>query len=248
MGLCWRCRFFLCWGTAERALSVAFGRRAFCVAVCCGAVGQWRALDVGAVVMGGLLFAACVLLQTVSRGRQTVANAAHSRKLNWLADVLLTRESLADPRAASVAVAGMRTPSQIGARAASKARLWSLLVRQMSPVGMALTSALTLVVGVFLIEAQTPSVGGSISSTLLAGRMVAAMCGLAPVLSRGQEFRRAVQGLNEAVNLDAPAIDVLATDAARSNAFALEGLRLEGVAFLMKNRLRRTTRAAFFKT
>lgn len=68
-------------------------------------------LGVGAVVVGGLLFAACVLLQTVSRGRQTVANAAHSRKLNWLADVLLTRESLAQPRAASVAVAGMRTPS-----------------------------------------------------------------------------------------------------------------------------------------
>ncbi len=183
------------------------------------------------LVMGGLLFTACVLLQKVSRGRQQVATAAHSRKLNWLADVLLTRESLADPRAASVAVAGMRTPSQIGARAASKARLWSQLVQQMLPVGMALTSALTLVVGVFLIEAQALSVGGLISSTLLAGRMVAAMCGLAPVLSRGQEFRRAVQGLNEAVNLDAPAIDVLADDKSSVGAFALEGLRLEGVAF-----------------
>jgi ABC-type bacteriocin/lantibiotic exporter with double-glycine peptidase domain len=187
------------------------------------------------LVMGGVLFAACVLLQNVSRGRQTVANAAHSRKLNWLADVLLTRESLADPRAASVALTGLRAPSQIGARAASKARLWSQMVQQMLPVGMALTSALTLVVGVFLIEAQALSVGGLISSTLLAGRMVAAMCGLAPVLSRGQEFRRAVQGLSEAVNLDAPAIDVLAaataTTATSSSAFALEGLRLEGVAF-----------------
>jgi ABC-type bacteriocin/lantibiotic exporter with double-glycine peptidase domain len=183
------------------------------------------------LVMGGLLFTACVMLQKVSRGRQQVATAAHSRKLNWLADVLLTRESLADPRAASVAVAGMRTPSQIGARAASKARLWSQLVQQMLPVGMALTSALTLVVGVFLIEAQALSVGGLISSTLLAGRMVAAMCGLAPVLSRGQEFRRAVQGLNEAVNLDAPAVDVVVDDKSSVGAFALEGLRLEGVAF-----------------
>jgi ABC-type bacteriocin/lantibiotic exporter with double-glycine peptidase domain len=187
------------------------------------------------LVMGGMLFTACVLLQKVSRGRQNVANAAHSRKLNWLADVLMTRESLADPRAASVAVAGMRTPSQLGARAASRARLWSQMVQQVLPVGMALTSALTLVVGVFLIEAQALSVGGLISSTLLAGRMVAALCGLAPVLSRGQEFRRAVQGLGEAVNLDAPAIDAVSTcladDAARGNAFALEGLRLEGVAF-----------------
>jgi ABC-type bacteriocin/lantibiotic exporter with double-glycine peptidase domain len=183
------------------------------------------------LVMGGLLFTACVLLQKVSRGRQHVANAAHSRKLNWLADVLMTRESLADPRAASVAVAGMRTPSQQGARAASRARLWSQMVQQVLPVGMALTSALTLVAGVFLIEAQALSVGGLISSTLLAGRMVAALCGLAPVLSRGQEFRRAVQGLGEAVNLDAPAIDVVANDASSSSAFALEGLRLEGVAF-----------------
>ena len=183
------------------------------------------------LVMGGLLFTACVLLQKVSRGRQHVANAAHGRKLNWLTDVLMTRESLADPRAASVAISGMRTPSQQGARAASRARLWSQMVQQMLPVGMALTSALTLVVSVFLIEAQTLSVAGLISSTLLAGRMVAVMCGLAPVLSRGQEFRRAVQDLNEAVNSDAPAIDVLATDAARSNAFALEGLRLKGVAF-----------------
>jgi ABC-type bacteriocin/lantibiotic exporter with double-glycine peptidase domain len=187
------------------------------------------------LVMGGLLFTACVLLQNVSRGRQNMANAAHSRKLNWLADVLMTRESLADPRAASVAVAGMRTPSQLGARAASKARMWSQLVQQVLPVGMALTSALTLVAGVFLIEAQALSVGGLISSTLVAGRMVAAMCGLAPVLSRGQEFRRAVQGLGEAVNLDAPAIDAVSTylakDASSISAFALEGLRLEGVAF-----------------
>jgi ABC-type bacteriocin/lantibiotic exporter with double-glycine peptidase domain len=183
------------------------------------------------LVMGGVLFTACVLLQNVSRGRQQVANTAHSRKLNWLADVLMTRESLADPRAAAVAVAGMRAPSQLGARAASRARLWSQLVQQMLPVGMALTSALTLVAGVFLIEAQALSVGGLISSTLLAGRMVAAMCGLAPVLSRGQEFRRALQGLGEAVNLNAPAIDVVADDAINGNAFALEGLRLEGVAF-----------------
>ena len=183
------------------------------------------------LTMGGILFVACLGLQNVSRGRQTVATAAHSRKLNWLADVLLTRESLADPRAAAVAVAGMRTPSQLGARAASKARLWSQLVQQMLPVGMALTSALTLVVGVFLIEAQALSVGGLISSTLLAGRMVAALCGLAPVLSRAQEFRRAVQGLNEAVNLNAPAIDVVATDTLSNSAFATEGLRLEGVAF-----------------
>ena len=36
-------------------------------------------------------------------------------------------------------------------------------------------------------------------------------------------------------------------DVALKNAFAqVDGL--EGVAFLMKNRLRRTTRAAFFKT
>ena len=183
------------------------------------------------LVMGGMLFTACVLLQKVSRGRQNVANAAHSRKLNWLADVLMTRESLADPRAASVAVAGMRAPSQQGARAASRARLWSQMVQQVLPVGMALTSALTLVAGVFLIEAQALSVGGLISSTLLAGRMVAALCGLAPLLSRGQEFRRAVQGLGEAVNLDAPAIDVASNDATSSGAFALEGLRLEGVGF-----------------
>ena len=183
------------------------------------------------LVMGGLLFTACVLLQKVSRGRQHVANAAHGRKLNWLTDVLMTRESLADPRAASVAIAGMRTPSQQGARAASRARLWSQMVQQMLPVGMALTSALTLVAGVFLIEAQALSVGGLISSTLLAGRMVAALCGLAPVLSRGQEFRRAVQGLGEAVNLNAPAIDGVADGASSGSAFATEGLRLEGVAF-----------------
>jgi ABC-type bacteriocin/lantibiotic exporter with double-glycine peptidase domain len=55
------------------------------------------------------------------------------------------------------------------------------------------------------------------------------------VLSRGQEFRRAVQGLGEAVNLDAPAIDAVSTYLAdgtsNGKAFALEGLRLEGVAF-----------------
>ncbi|GAA4018574.1 peptidase domain-containing ABC transporter [Actimicrobium antarcticum] len=169
-------------------------------------------------------------LQRVARGYQKTANAAHSNKIGWLADVLLTRESLADPRAATVAQSGMRQPALQGARAASRGRLWTQLSQQVVPVGLSLTSVLTLVCGVFLIEAQALSVGGLISSSMLSARMVASLCGLVPVLSRWQEFKRALLALRSEIDMDAAPLEA-GQGAETAGAFAAEGVRLDGVGF-----------------
>jgi ABC-type bacteriocin/lantibiotic exporter with double-glycine peptidase domain len=190
------------------------------------------------LLMAALLFGVSHALQARARGYQKTANAAHGRKIAWLADVLLTRESLADPRAAAVAQSGMRQPALHGARAASRGRLWSQLSQQVVPVGLSLTSVLTLVFGVFLIESQALSVGGLISSSMLSSRMVASLCGLVPVLSRWTEFKRALLALRSEINLDTPpaaagpgASQTGAPRTPTAGAFATEGVRLEGVRF-----------------
>ena len=214
---------------AQCAVADSAGRRAFRGAVQRRAMGIAGPLVLVPLVMSALLFGVTLLLQSLARERQRIANGAHSRKLGWLADVLLCRESLADPAAAALAVHGMRVPAQLGARAAARAR-WTQLSQQVVPVGMALTSVLTLVVGVYLVDAQVLSIGGLSSSSMIASRMVATLCGLAPVLSRWEEFRRALQGLRNAVDLDAAA-PASGAAAQIAHAFASEGMRLERVAY-----------------
>jgi ABC-type bacteriocin/lantibiotic exporter with double-glycine peptidase domain len=182
------------------------------------------------LLMAVVLFGISHVLQATSRNYQKTANTAHSKKIAWLADVLLTRESLSDPRAASVAQDGMRQPALHGARAMSRGRFWAQLSQQVVPVGLSLTSVFTLVGGVFLIESQALSVGGLISSSMLAARMVASLCGLVPVLSRWQEFKRALLALRSEVDLDAPPLDA-GQGVAVAGAFAAEGVRFDGVCF-----------------
>lgn len=185
------------------------------------------------LLMATALFVIARMLQSVATTYQKTANTAHSKKIAWLADVLLARDSLVDPRAALVAQSGMRQPALQGARVASRARLWSQLAQQVVPIGMSLTAVLTLVSGVFLIESQSLSVGGLISSSMLSSRMVASLCGFVPVLSRWKEFRRALHSLRSAVNLDAPPLTgpELAASVAAGSAFPTEGVRLDGVSF-----------------
>ena len=192
----------------------------------------------GPLLLVPLLMAAALVviggqLQGIASRHQKNANAAHARKIGWLADVLLARDSLADPRAAAVAQSCMRQPALQGARLAARGRLWSQLAQQVVPVGMSLTAVLTLVSGVFLIEAQALSVGGLISSSMLASRMVASLCGLVPLLARWKEFNHALQGLRSAVDLDAaPLADPdFAPTVAAAGAFPSEGVRLDGVTF-----------------
>ena len=199
-------------------------------------------LGAGVVLMG-----VSMLLQMAGQYRQRVAERQHAVKVTRLVDVLVARESLAGAGAARMALEGFRGPSAECARAASRARLWTQLSQQVVPVGLTASSVLTLVAGVYLVEAQALSVGGLISCTMLGGRMLGAMCSLAPLLTRWREFSRALAGLGEAVDMSAAALaeaPAWGDDAAatadpsagteathRQRAFAKEGLRLDDVAF-----------------
>jgi ATP-binding cassette subfamily B protein/ATP-binding cassette subfamily C protein LapB len=214
-------------------------------------ISPW--LVVVPVVMSALLVACNVAVQTLAKRRQKVSNQAHSVKLGYLTDLLLTRESLRDPHAAAMVESAMRKPSQEGARAASQARLWAQMAQQFTTVGVSLVSALTLLVGVFLIEGQALSVGGLSSSTVLSSRVVVALCGLVPVLTRWEEFLQALKSLTVVVG--GPASDAQgapsgatalagagrATGAADGagavtqgrSAFQTEGLRVDGLYYTL---------------
>jgi ABC-type bacteriocin/lantibiotic exporter with double-glycine peptidase domain len=178
--------------------------------------------------MGAALIALNVGLQAVSQHRHKDSLHAHARKLNWLVDVLTARESLMSQAASSVAINGYRQPVHAGARAASKARLWSQISQQITPIAMSLTSVILLVAGVFRVEAQALSVGGLISVNMLGGRILSLMCAVAPMVAKWKDFNKALRDLHETVDFHAESPDTLA---AATNALKQEGLRLDGVSF-----------------
>lgn len=179
--------------------------------------------------LGLLLLGIGALLQAAGTRRSRIATEAQSQKTAWLVDVLLARESVMSRAAARVAERGFREPSGRGARAASRARLWQQFAQQVLPVGISAGTVLTLVAGVYRIEAQALSVGGLISASMLGGRLIGSICLFGPVLMRWQEFRRAFRELGQTVALDAAPLADDAVAGPLGDA-AAEGVRLEGVS------------------
>ncbi|MBW8846116.1 MAG: ATP-binding cassette domain-containing protein [Burkholderiales bacterium] len=188
--------------------------------------------------MGVLLLAAGGVLQAAAARRSRVATQASSTKLSWLVDVLIARESVMSVAAARVAERGLREPSATAARAASRARVWQQVSQQLLPVGMSACTVLTLVAGVYRIEAQALSVGGLISTTMLGGRLVSSICLFAPVMLRWQEFLRALRDMAQTVALDAatPPGHEAGGQIGPLGAAAAEGVRLAGVGFAYPDR------------
>jgi ABC-type bacteriocin/lantibiotic exporter with double-glycine peptidase domain len=182
---------------------------------------------------GLALLAAGAVLQAAAARRSQVASKATATKLSWLVDVLTARESVMSAAGARVAERGLREPSAIAARAASRARVWQQVSQQLLPVGMSACTVLTLLAGVYRIEAQALSVGGLISTTMLGGRLVSAVCLFAPVVLRWQEFMRALRDMAQTVALDAAQLPDgdTAGQLGPLGAAAAEGVRLNGVGF-----------------
>jgi ABC-type bacteriocin/lantibiotic exporter with double-glycine peptidase domain len=185
------------------------------------------------ITVGLLLLAAGGVLQSAAARRSRVATQASGTKLSWLVDVLMARESVMSVAAARVAERGLREPSAIAARAGSRARVWQQVSQQLLPVGMSACTVLTLLAGVYRIEAQALSVGGLISTTMLGGRLVSSICLFAPVVLRWQEFMRALRDMAGTVALDAAALPDrdAGGQAGPLGAAAAEGVRLSGVGF-----------------
>jgi ABC-type bacteriocin/lantibiotic exporter with double-glycine peptidase domain len=184
---------------------------------------------------GVLLLIIGGVLQAAAARRSRVATQASSTKLSWLVDVLMARESVMSVAAARVAERGLREPSAISARAAARARVWQQVSQQLLPVGMSACTVLTLVAGVYRIEAQALSVGGLISTTMLGGRLVSSICLFAPVLLRWQEFMRALRDMGQTVALDAATLPDREVGGPLGAA-AAEGVRLSGVGFAYPDR------------
>ncbi|MEO6281048.1 ATP-binding cassette domain-containing protein [Roseateles sp.] len=184
---------------------------------------------------GALLLMTGGVLQAAAARRSRVATQASGTKLSWLVDVLMARESLMSVAAARVAERGLREPSAISARAAARARVWQQVSQQLLPVGMSACTVLTLVAGVYRIEAQALSVGGLISTTMLGGRLVSSICLFAPVMLRWQEFMRALRDMGHTVALDAATLPDREAGGPLGSA-AAEGVRLAGVGFAYPDR------------
>jgi ATP-binding cassette subfamily B protein/ATP-binding cassette subfamily C protein LapB len=178
--------------------------------------------------MGALLVLLGSSLQRMARRRQQDVSSATRAKLGLLVDVLAARENLHGRPTARKAEQLYRQQAQIGARAAARSRWWSQLSQQSVPVLVSLSSVSVMVAGVYQVEAQALSVGGLISVNMLSMRLLSSLCAVSPLLSRWREFRAALQGLAESVDLGAaPVVDA----PVQAAALASEGVRLDGLGF-----------------
>jgi ATP-binding cassette subfamily B protein/ATP-binding cassette subfamily C protein LapB len=152
---------------------------------------------------GLALLVLMALVHAMSHHRQRDATRAHSQKLNGLVELLMARDSLAQPAAAAAALSRIQEPSLRGARASAKARFWSQMGSQAMPLGMTLSTVALLVAGVYQVEAQVLTVGGLISVSLLSGRILGVFCSIIPILTRWKEFSKALADLQEWIKVEA---------------------------------------------
>ncbi|MFG6448762.1 ATP-binding cassette domain-containing protein [Roseateles sp. BYS180W] len=179
------------------------------------------ALGLGLMALGQLFHA-------LAHRRQTDANTVTRHKLQLLMDVLLARDALHGRLRAVQALKSYREQALHSAKASARARWWQQLQSQTMPLVVTMNSVLVLVVGVYMIEAQTLSVGGLISANLLAMRLLSAMCTVAPLWNRWSELQQALTELGKTVELKVPP---LLPQEAMATALASEGLCLEGLQF-----------------
>lgn len=82
-----------------------------------------------------------------------------------------------------------------------KSRFISGLVINITNFAQQLVTVGVVVMGVYAIHAQTLTLGGLIACSILAGRILAPLAGLANVLTRFQQAKMALEGLNEIMDM-----------------------------------------------
>jgi len=143
------------------------------------------------VVITATLIAQLPLMRAVRRSQ------AHSgRRHAVLVESLVGAETIKAVGGEGVVQRRWEDDTAAAARAHSGARLWSSLVINFTSTVQQIVSVVIIAWGVFQVAAGDITIGALIAASILSGRVLAPLGGIAQTLARAQQAFTAVRGLN----------------------------------------------------
>lgn len=124
-----------------------------------------------------------------------------NEKTSLLAESLVALETLRRPRSGARVARRFMALAETSSRDAARARARHALYQSLLPGVSSLSTVATLVVGVYLVEAQQMSLGGLIACSMLVSRCVMLFGSVASLFNRYREFTRAMADMTDLIAL-----------------------------------------------
>jgi ATP-binding cassette subfamily B protein/ATP-binding cassette subfamily C protein LapB len=154
-----------------------------------------------ALFFGVVLLVVSVLSHLSARRFQRRQIRDANDKISLLAEAIACLEQLRRPRSGQRAAGRFASLSDSGSRDAAQARMRYALHQSITPGLTTLSTAGTLVTGVYLVENQSMTTGALLACTLLVSRCVALFGSVAALANRYEDFKRAMDELGGVLQL-----------------------------------------------
>lgn len=138
-----------------------------------------------------------------TRDYHKLSHASESAKLGLLGEVLNNAEVCASTSLSASLRERWGVLSEQHAVAAGKGRFWSSLSASLAMSSSTVVYVVTILGGVFLIEAQSMTMGGLVASSMLASRALANIAQAVTLGAKFQQLRAAHSALNKLIDLNA---------------------------------------------
>lgn len=158
------------------------------------------------IACGVLLVGAQLLCKIPATDYARMAMAAGATKTDKLAGLVFGIETLKTSGLQKRAVELFDLDARQSAITLSKGRFWATVGYTISSSGYTFITIATLVVGVYLVEANALTVGALIAASMLAGRAASMLSSVSMVLGRIDAFRQARASFEE-LFIDTPEAD-----------------------------------------
>jgi len=181
-------------------------------------IGNWIVFV--PLVLGVLLFGLLTFTHVMSQSYQRAALGVSSQKMSGLSEAVQAGEILRHIPLAGGLLAKSAAMAEEVAQLNARSRYWHALGMNGAAFIASLGTIITVLVGVYLVEAEKMSMGGLIAGSALVGRVLAAVHSLVSVRTRYQDFMEAIRRLSE----DIPgAVDPMPEEEAQTFAGLGEG-------------------------
>lgn len=162
-------------------------------------VGGW--VVVAPLFIGALVVTLQAMFSVPTRDYQKLSRTAEATKLGLLSEMLSNNEAYASTRLGE----GFRKRWQIIAEKHSvsngKSRFWSALSMSLAMSGNTLVYVVTIIIGVYMIEAQAMTMGGLVAGSMLASRALANISQAVTLFTKFKHLRSSHDALSKLVDL-----------------------------------------------
>lgn len=149
------------------------------------------------IACGVLMIAANALFMLPVFDYERKARRASEQRLLVITDVLASRDAVVGATLRHALSRKWHAASLSAAHALSMGRFWRGISQTTNNALSFLSYAGVLVVGVYMVEAQTLTSGGLLAASMLTSRMIGNFTSVSTLLVRYREFRTAMQEMNK---------------------------------------------------